>query len=415
MPAMRKFSLLAALSAPGVATVASTGPHAYLLRHDRRLQPSEKSEKTNDDEHVVIPLLPFSLVLTNVPASSSTALADAFGTPDDLGTPAGSELLEYITDMGSRTFQESEAYGERFVEWDAGEVKVGDFWGAALAESRSGNIFDRRLEETGTTVVTLAENGSATFSGAYWGDNPGSDELTNFLVSGLNSDANKDELLGKLRPVVCSPEDVAGGTCNLEMEFVASDADGAATSVGAADSASGVSSSGGANGGVSGNASSGNASNGNASGSTATDSNGQVSSGSQGAATQGKGDMDSTDASFADWDSMYDESFAYGDGIDSTDVSFADWDADADAESLAVGSAALGEAQDPSQMGGDGEAKDTTMMIILIAVGGVLVLLLATVLYARRRRRRRNLANNQPWNDDEGKGNGKSSRMELQV
>ena len=41
--------------------------------------------------------------------------------------------------------------------------------------------------EEGTTLLTLGGNGTVTFDGAYWDDDPTPEDLTDFLVSRLDS------------------------------------------------------------------------------------------------------------------------------------------------------------------------------------------------------------------------------------
>lgn len=45
------------------------------------------------------------------------------------------------------------------------------------------------------------------------------------MVTKLNSDANRDELLAKLRPVVCTPAEMIGKECDLELELLVSSSD----------------------------------------------------------------------------------------------------------------------------------------------------------------------------------------------
>eukprot|EP00571_Detonula_confervacea_P012348 CAMPEP_0172303000 /NCGR_PEP_ID=MMETSP1058-20130122/4612_1 /TAXON_ID=83371 /ORGANISM="Detonula confervacea, Strain CCMP 353" /LENGTH=785 /DNA_ID=CAMNT_0013013677 /DNA_START=189 /DNA_END=2546 /DNA_ORIENTATION=+ len=266
-------------------------PHRSLPQngqHLRQRATQEKKEETNDDDKTRIPLLPFSLQLSNIPPSSPLAMnvnnnpiasigvggIDGDGIAVQQGNFAKgnspqeaqaqvviNSILEHVNVMGSRTFTESSVYGDRFEEWNVGNdvwssefvVQLlpddGDDGGsesspvpaAVASEANSSPLFDdrrmkmvrgggRRLQDddssnTGTTtMVTLGHNGTVTFNGLYWEDDPTSYDVTAFLVSELNSDGNREELKNKLSGVVCTSEELTGGECNLEVMVVASDA-----------------------------------------------------------------------------------------------------------------------------------------------------------------------------------------------
>jgi len=309
---------LSAFTTPSPAVAASfsqTSPHQLLLRgngnsipapisssprHLRQRRTNEKaaegieeggdsegSTKSNDDTgaHTTIPLHPFALQLSNLPSTSPIM---EFIHSDGEGGEVGKELpylpidalLSSIMTIGTRAFNESSIYGDRFSEWDVGNVWSvasgasvsaggGDESGGSDNSSGSGSgngsgngeggsgsesmtlpnddntvyttssrnhggdrlLLLRALNENPNDLLSnaaveliLGTNGTVTFAGAYWEDDPTSAELTEFLLSVLNSRENLDEFLNLLKPVVCTAEDLIGMTCNVALDAVMSDA-----------------------------------------------------------------------------------------------------------------------------------------------------------------------------------------------
>jgi len=215
---------------------------------------------SHDDVLTLVPLRPFGLRLSNLPSASPVLLAlsepltiSTIGDGVGLNAAAIRALSDFILDLGTRAFSQSQAYGERFEEWD-----VGNIW--SLGEDGMNNsdelvfstssdtlplaemsrmpsddagvgdgildIFDRRrrlLEDApldSTAVLTMVHESTVTFKDMYWEGAPEPQELTEYLVREINSDANRGELLKKLRPLACGAKDVTAGECDIEVEVV---------------------------------------------------------------------------------------------------------------------------------------------------------------------------------------------------
>ena len=89
------------------------------------------------------------------------------------------------------------------------------------------------IQQGGSAVATTAtlsvQGGDVTFAGpVYWDRDPTPRELTEFVVSELGSPENGDDILAKLRPMVCSAEEIIGMECDIgfELAFIAMSDDG---------------------------------------------------------------------------------------------------------------------------------------------------------------------------------------------
>jgi len=229
-------------------------PNNNLLRQRQHGEEEEELDlkKSNDDDaRTIVPLHPFSLQLSNLPPTSpmlatDTALnnnyIDGISSSSNnahpaMNTPAMNNLLEYISDVGTRAFSQSIAYGERFEEWDVGTVSI---MGGGTDGVSGEFVFSRAASETPSSSsssssspsplsggemvgASIGHNGTVTFKDMYWEDVPDSRELTQYLVQAMNVDANKAGLLKKLHPIVCDAGDLIGNTCNVELEVMTSD------------------------------------------------------------------------------------------------------------------------------------------------------------------------------------------------
>jgi hypothetical protein len=147
---------------------------------------------------MMVPLLPFRLVLTGVPSPSPSSSSSSIFDP----------LVEYLESAWAEAFASSGAYGGRFRGVDIGgsaevEVITPQPTTSLAAQGRSSASSSTTTTTTTTTtvVLTLGRGGSVTFDGAYWEAVPTSFELTSFLVRGGGVDA------GRLReiaiPILC--------------------------------------------------------------------------------------------------------------------------------------------------------------------------------------------------------------------
>jgi len=80
------------------------------------------------------------------------------------------------------------------------------------------------IQQEGSAVATTAtlsvQGGDVTFAGpVYWDRDPTPRELTEFVVSELGSPENGDDILAKLRPMVCSAEEIIGMECDIGFEL----------------------------------------------------------------------------------------------------------------------------------------------------------------------------------------------------
>ena len=223
------------------------------LQNDAAEEPSD----TNDDGYTIVDMKSIAIQMSGLSSSAIEKLQD-----EDVVI----EIMKYVNSVGYDALMNSNMFSDRLFELNVGMEydwsSVEDTtqttvvaearsntkpWGrnlrAADKQHRVLQTFtldttaatqtsDSNTHNSNTATLILGQNGTITFHGSYWEDDPTSTDVTSFLVTELNKDETKMGLVNVIKPLVCTTDEIeavdgeAGEKrgCDLNVEIVSSDA-----------------------------------------------------------------------------------------------------------------------------------------------------------------------------------------------
>ena len=224
------------------------------LQNDAAEEPSD----TNDDGYTIVDMKSIAIHMSGLPPSATAKLQD-----EDVVM----EIMKYVNSVGYDALMNSDMFSDRLFELNVGMAydwsSVEDTTQTTVvAEARSNTkpwgrnlraadkqhrvlqapltldtttatqTLDSNTPNSNTATLILGQNGTITFHGSYWEDDPTSTDVTSFLVTELNKDETKMGLVNVIKPLVCTTDEIeavdgeAGEKrgCDLNVEIVSSDA-----------------------------------------------------------------------------------------------------------------------------------------------------------------------------------------------